>query len=316
MTGTVGVVIPNHQGERILPECLDAVLGQTRPVDELTVVDNGSTDGSVALVRERYPDVRLVRNHRNLGFGAASNAGVAVTSTDHVAVLNSDARPEATWLQRLLEVSVADDVWARGGVLLRPTGEVESAGDAMTADAAGAFKLYAGRTPEDLPTAPFEVFAPTGAAPLYRREAFRSLGGYDPRFFLYWEDLDLALRARLAGWRAVSVPSARVVHLLGASSLGDTADWGLVTYHVGRNSLVANVRANPFATVGSLLSLTRQEATWAARVEALLPYLRGRLAGVARVPRALGERRTIVGGRSIARDQVFPAVPSIARSQG
>ena len=163
---TVAVVIPNFNGERILGACLSAIGAQTRAPDEVVVVDNGSSDGSVALLRESFPDVRVVALPRNEGFAGGVNRGVPATSGDRVAILNSDARPQPAWLETLLAAPAPGDVWQWGSVLVSPeTGLVESAGDQWS-DAGYAYKLGRGTPVADLPAEPYFVFAAPGAAPL------------------------------------------------------------------------------------------------------------------------------------------------------
>ena len=145
-----------------------------------------------------------------------------------------------------------------------------------------------------LPGTPYEVFAPPGAAPLFRRDVFLALGGYDESFFLYYEDVDLAWRARLCGHRAVVVPGARVTHELGASSRPFRA-W----FHISRNSLWCAVRNVPDLSARRLLAATRREWRAAGRRGVRWPYACGRVAGVAGLPRQLLVRRRVQASRTV-----------------
>lgn len=283
---SLGVVIPNFNGRRILPDCLAALERQSPAIDAIVVVDNGSSDGSAELVRTTWPHVRVVELARNLGFGAAANAGVRSLSTDLVVVLNSDAVVRPGWTEALLGAPLPSDVWALGSVQLRPGGSrIESAGDQFLARGE-AVKLLRDEPVATLPTEPYEVFAPPGAAPTFRRDVFLELGGYDERFFLYYEDLDLAFRAGHRGWRALVVPTARVEHLLGASGRPEQA-----AYHVGRNSLTCAVRHLPVVSVRGLARTTLLQLRWARGLDATWPYLRGRARGLLRLPVTWWERR-------------------------
>jgi GT2 family glycosyltransferase len=282
----VAVVIPNYNGRSFILNCLEAVQGQTVRAAEVVVVDNGSTDGSDRLIEESFPDVVLVRHDRNAGFGAAANLGFRRTRSPWVAVLNSDATPAPDWLA-LLEPHAVEDVWAIGGVLVTPEGRVESAGDAY--DVGGfAYKLLRGQDLGALPAHPYDVFAPPGAAPVYRRSVFESIGGFHEPFFLYYEDVDLAWRGRLAGWRAVVVPTAHVSHLGQGSGIA-ARSWRCI----GRNSAWCAVRDHPFVTPAAIWRRTRREARTARQRGMLWPYLRGRLDFVGRLPVALAQRRKI-----------------------
>lgn len=291
----VGVVVPNWNGAAFIGATLDALAAQSRQPDEIVVVDNGSTDESVAMLAKQHPHVRVVQLARNTGFAGAANAGLQASSTELVVVLNNDARPRRDWLETLLDQPDDPQVWAWGSVLLTPTGAVESAGDHY--DPAGyAYKMAAGAGLDDLPATPYDVFAPPGACPLVRRDVVLALGGYAKRFFLYYEDVDLAYRALLAGYRAVVVPGAVVEHDLARSSGGRSRPW----FYIGRNSLWCAVRCQPALDIGSLWQRTRREWRTARRRGGGRAYAIGRLAGVAGLPWALITRRHIQASRTVA----------------
>jgi GT2 family glycosyltransferase len=262
------------------------------------VVDNGSRDGSRELVAERYPEFRLLALGRNRGFAGGANAGVLAARAERVAVLNSDARPRPDWLELLLAAPAPDHVWAWGSVLLAPDGRVESAGDGFS-DAGYAWKLANGASPGELPAEPYEVLSPPGAAPLFRRERFFELGGYEAGFFAYFEDVDLAYRALLRGWRALMVPAARVEHDLGGSGSG----WRR-RFYVARNSWRCAVRCAPEPSARALAAHAVAELRANPR-PALAPFeLAGRAAALAGLPRTLRERRAIQAGRALSPAEV------------
>jgi GT2 family glycosyltransferase len=290
--GGVAVVIPNFNGEAILPRTLDALAAQTRPPDDVLVVDNGSADGSLAMLAERYPEIRVLPLDRNYGFAGGVNRGVRATDATFVAVLNSDARPRPDWLEQLLTAPRGEDVWCLGSVLVSPEGTVESAADHWSDDG-HAFKLFKGRSEDELPAEPYDVFAAPGASPLIRRDVFDELGGYCDRYFLYYEDVDLAYRAILLGYRAIVVPAARVEHDLGASGTRAKVRW-----HVARNSLWTAVRCIPEPRPKRLVWRVLYELKVKRRpVGMALVEVAGRLAAIAGLPWALRERRQIQGAR-------------------
>jgi GT2 family glycosyltransferase len=294
MSSGVAVVVPNFNGEAVLGACLDAIEAQTLAADEVLVVDNGSTDGSLELLRAR--GVRVLELGRNHGFAGGSNRGVAATGAPWVAVLNSDARPAPDWLERLRAVPQRDDVWQLGGVLVSPsTGLVESAGDHWS-ERGYAYKLGSGLRPDQLPDAPYEVFAAPGAAPLFRRDRFEALGGYEERFFLYYEDVDLAFRALLRGWRAIVEPAARIEHDLGGSGTRP-----LVRFHVARNQVWTAVRCTPRLAPRFLA------ASWLCELRHNRPMaseLRGRAAALRGLRWALRTRREIQASRILTAEEV------------
>jgi GT2 family glycosyltransferase len=311
--GDVAVVIVNFNGERLLPECLAALRAQTLAPAEVLVADNGSRDGSVALLRAHHPHVGVLELDRNHGFAGGANRGVAATRAPWVCVLNSDATPAPDWLQTLAAAPRAAKTWALGSVLVSATsGRIESAGDQY--DPAGfAYKLLRDRPLSELPADPYPVFAAPGAAPVFRRDVFERLGGYEERFFLYYEDVDLAFRAILAGYHALMVPAARVTHRLGAT----TRSLARARFYVARNSVWCAVRCLP--ETGPL----RLSRRWACELGSNRPRrlvvveLAGRAAALAGLPRALRERREIQDARVPGLDElaVFLQPPgAIARS--
>lgn len=300
----VTVVVPNYNGAHLLPDTLDALQAQQAPELDVLVVDNGSSDDSVAVLRQRA-GVRLLALARNRGFAGGANAGVAATQRPYVVVLNSDARPHPGWLAALLAALSDDDVWAWGSVLVDPHGVVESAGDGWR-HRTTAYKLLQGRPLAAVPAEPYEVFAAPGAAPLFRREVFQRLGGYDESFFLYYEDIDLAWRARLAGHRAVVVPGARVTHELGASGR-PFRTW----FHISRNSLWCAVRNEPDLRPRDLVRATRREWRNAGRRGVRRAYACGRIAGLCGLPRSLAARRQ----RQSARTVDLPALRAFLERQ-
>lgn len=288
----VAVVVPNWNGAAFLGRTLQALRVQTRPADEVLVVDNGSADDSLALVANDFPEVRVIALPHNTGFAGAANAGLRATTADLVAMLNNDARPRADWLECLLAQPDDPDVWAWGSVLTADRATVESAGDHY--DPTGyAYKLARGTSVLDLPSDPYPVFAPPGASPLLRRDVVLSLGAYAERFFLYYEDVDLAFRALLAGYRAVMVPAAVVEHDLGRSSAGSARPW----FYIGRNSLWCAVRCLPRVRARALWRRTRREWGVARHRGGGRAYVLGRAAGVLGLPWAVATRRRIQADR-------------------
>jgi len=279
------VVVPNYNGAAVLPRCLAALRAQTRSPDAVIVVDNGSVDGSAELA-EREPGVQVLRRRTNTGFGAAANAGVAAATTPLVAVLNSDARPARLWAERMTAFG-RDGAWSWGGVLVTVDGAVESAGDCYSFHG-HSFKAWKGRSPDALPSEPYEVFAVPGAAVVYDRHVFTRLGGYREELFLYYEDIDLAFRARAAGYSAWVVPDVHVEHDMGASSTPRRA-----TYFIARNAVDIYVRNVPDLHPRLFWRTTVRELREARRSARGSAYLRGRAAGLARIPRSLMARPAV-----------------------
>lgn len=209
------VYIPHFNGFERLERALLSLRGQTRAVDSV-VVDNGSSDGSPELLRERFPEVGLVELERNLGFGPALNRAIEERPGDPLILLNNDVECEPRFAEAML--AAAAGVEAVAGVLAQAAapGLIDSAGVVADRTLMG-FDYLHGEPLEAALTEP-PPLGPSGGAALYRLEAFRAAGGFDERIFLYYEDLDLALRLRAAGARCRLAGEARALHAYSASS--------------------------------------------------------------------------------------------------
>jgi len=228
------IYIPNFNGARHLPRVLGSLRDQSREV-EVVIADNGSGDESVELVRESFPEVEIVELGANLGFGTAINRAVAGRPADPVILLNSDVECEPRFVEALLDAhgggsGSAFATSSVAGVLLQEAspGLIDSAGVVADVTLMGFDHLH-GEPVASLATAP-PPLGPTGGAALYELEAFRSVDGFDERIFLYYEDLDLALRLAAAGVGCRLAPDARAIHAysagLGAGSGGKYAHTG------------------------------------------------------------------------------------------
>jgi GT2 family glycosyltransferase len=209
------VYIPNFNGAQRIGRALGSLREQSRPVD-VVVADNGSSDDSVELMRAEFPEVTVLDFGRNLGFGPAINRAVREHPADPVILLNNDIECEPRFVEALLD-SLGESVQSVAGVLVQEQapGLIDSAGVVADATLMG-FDYLHGQPLEVAPTAP-DPLGPTGGAGLYRHAAFEAVGGFDERIFLYYEDLDLALRMAAAGARCRLAGEARALHAYSAS---------------------------------------------------------------------------------------------------
>ncbi|MFN8163276.1 MAG: glycosyltransferase family 2 protein [Solirubrobacterales bacterium] len=209
------VYIPNYDGSERIGRALGSLREQSRPLD-VVVVDNGSSDDSVALVREEFPEVTLLELERNLGFGPAINRAVAEHPAEALILLNNDVECEPRFLEVLLD-GLGEGVDSVAGVLVqeRSPDLIDSAGVVADATLMGFDYLHGEPLAAALTAA--DPLGPTGGAALYRRAAFEAVGGFDERIFLYYEDLDLALRMAAAGGRCRLAGEARALHAYSAS---------------------------------------------------------------------------------------------------
>jgi GT2 family glycosyltransferase len=220
MAVRVSVIIVNWNGLVLLQQCLEALSEQTFSDFETIVVDNGSNDGSVEWLRVHYPAVRLICNDENAGFAAGNNQAILASEAEFIVTLNNDTRVEPGWLAALVAAVEGDQTVGMGACKMlfadRPE-IINSTG--INLDRVGiAWDRSGGEYDDASETQPFEVFGPSAGAALYRREMLDQIGLFDEGFFMYLEDVDLAWRARLAGWRCLCAPSSRVYHVHSASA--------------------------------------------------------------------------------------------------
>ncbi len=220
----VAILVLNFNGKHLLEECLTSLHRLTIPVD-VYVVDNGSTDGSSEFLGERFPEVRLIELGRNCGFAAGYNQAVREVSHRWVTLLNNDAALAPGWLEAMLQASrhepraaiLGGKLLFRGGAGANST--VQSAGASFT-EAGTAFEIGWGEPDRGQYDRASRRGAVSGAAMLLRREVFLELGGFDPEYFAYLEDVDLCWRAWLAGHEVLYRPEAVAYHHFGASHGG------------------------------------------------------------------------------------------------
>jgi GT2 family glycosyltransferase len=303
-TPRVSVIIPNWNGVRLLRPCLDALRRQTYTNHEVIVVDNASTDGSLAVLRDEYPEVRVVALPSNRGFAGGCNAGIAAARGQFIVTTNNDTEAEPGWLAAL--VAALDRHPEAGSAAARimlydRRDTLHSAGDLFRRDgipdSRGVWQPYA--PPYDREC---YVFGGCGGATMYRRAMLEQVGLFEETFFMYCEDVDLNWRAQLAGWKCIYVPDAIIYHHLSATGGGP-----LSSYYVGRNTLWVLVRNYPSdlwrrhwrAIVGSQWRIAR-DALRAWRGAAARARLRGQVAGLASALRWRRTRRAIQAGRRVS----------------
>lgn len=230
----VGVVIVSYNTCPLLTDCLESVLATTADLDsEIVVVDNASADGSAAMVAERFAGVRVLALADNVGFAAACNLGADHIHARHLLLLNPDTVVRPGAVQALLAaLSRRPAAGLVGGRTLAPDGSLDPRSCwgtptpwSLLCFGLGLSTAFArsrmfdpeslGRWPRDTER---EVGVVTGCLLLVRADVWRRLGGMDPAYFVYGEDVDFSVRARRLGYRPFVTPLAEVVHLVGASS--------------------------------------------------------------------------------------------------
>ncbi len=244
----VTIQIVTWNSYRYLPDCLRSIFDQTYRDFQLVVIDNNSQDNSVDFIKKNYPEVAVFRNNRNLGFSKANNQGIKLFSSPYVVLCNPDIILKPDWLDKIMAEAEAPEnehIGAFGGKLLKlEPGEWETEGPKETEliDSCG-IKIFKNRRAIEIGAGQFssaytsrmEVFGHSGALVLFKKQALNDCliktknnpnGEYfDEDFYVYKEDVDLAWRLQLMGWKALFIPEAEAFH---ARSLSGSETKGLI----------------------------------------------------------------------------------------
>lgn len=297
----IDIIIPNYNGAALLPICLEALRRQTRQDFRITIVDDASSDESLTLLRTDYPEVNIIALEHNSGLAKAINCGLAATSGEYVVLLNNDTEAEPTWLQALVGALEQWPQYAFAASKLRLYDQrnvLHSAGDGYHYNGIpfnrGVWEIDHGQYDESL-----DVFGPCAGAAAYRRSVLNALAideqVLDEDLFMYCEDVDLNIRARLAGYRTVFVPTAIIYHKLSATGGGS-----LASYYCGRNFILVWSKNMPAAAIHKyFFAFIRQQlritldALRHMRGDAARARLRGQLAALRDLPRFIAKRAVI-----------------------
>jgi GT2 family glycosyltransferase len=300
----VSIVIPNWNGAEYLPTCLESLRAQTYENVEVIVADNASTDGSQDLLRDDYPEVRLVQLAENRGFTGAANAGIEAAQGEVIVLLNNDTEVEPGWLGEVIaafERHPETGMVASKMLLYDRRDTFHTAGDTYSV---GGLPGNRGVWEQDEGQYDVEeyVFSACGGSAAYRRAMLEEVGPLDEDFFFSCEDVDLGWRAQLAGWRCVYVPGAVVYHHLAATGGDVTA-----SYYNGRNYLWLIAKDYPGPLLRKhwpVIVRTQARIAWEAlkawRGEAARARLRGMLGGLLTLPGALRKRWGVQRARSVS----------------
>ncbi len=291
----LSIIVPHYNGARFLPPCFNALRRQTYPRLEIILADNGSTDGSVALTRRDFPEVKIIELGQNLGFTGAVNAAIGQAAGPVIVLLNNDTEAAPGWAEALVEALLAypqAGIVASKILLFDRRDTLHSAGDGFGDNGLpvnrGVWQKDTGQFDRDV-----NVFGGCGGAVAYRREMLKDIGLLDEELFMYLEDVDLNWRAQLAGYQAVFAPGAVVYHHLSASGGGRIS-----SFYTGRNTILVLAKDLPgpifrrhWRAIGAAQVRIAAEALRAWRGEAARARLRGQLAGLWNLPRWLLTKR-------------------------
>ncbi len=299
----LAIIVVNWNGAHLLRTCLGSLRAQTFTDFETILVDNGSTDESLSLVAREFPEVRVIALPENLGLGGGTNVGIRQSDAPIIVTFNNDTDADPRWLAELHAALIAHPEAGSAAsklLLFDRRDTIHSAGDFYGLDgmpgSRGVWQRDDGRY-----SRPELVFGACAGAAAYRRSMLDEVGLFEDDFFMYCEDVDLAFRCQLAGYRCIFVPTAVVYHMLSATGGGP-----LASYYCGRNFLRVIARNMPRQLLGRVwprivlaqLRMTA-ESVRHIREPAARAKLRGQWDGLCELPRTLRARPAIQQRRRV-----------------
>ncbi len=303
----VAVIVPNYNGRKLLARCLKSLSRQTFADFETVVVDDGSTDDSIAFVKANYPQVRLVQLRRNLGFSAAVNAGIHATDTEYVAFLNNDTEVTPNWLKSLVDALEAHPAAGSASSKIlwdHARDTIYAAGDFFCREGFGG-NIGSGATAIGAFESPRPVFSASACAALYRRRALDDVGPLSEHIFMFYEDIDLGFRMQLADWNCIFAPAAVVYHT-------GTATAGIFSrrrkFLLARNELFVIARDLPGPILrrnfAAILRHQFRESVHALDEGRPGTLLNARLAAIAALLKLLRSRKGIMAARRASTEHI------------
>lgn len=296
-TPSTAIVIPNWNGKEDLPACLDSLLQQTVPC-EIIVVENGSTDGSLELLKDHYPKVTVLPQKKNLGFDGGVNVGIRHAlkhKFQYIALFNNDAVAHTDWVKHLVEALNKNQGVGIATCMLMGIDKkhLDSTGDLYTVWGLpyprGRDEPVSNKYNKDV-----YIFGASGGASLYRSVLLEEIGLFDEKFFAYYEDVDISFRAQLAGWKVIFEPKSVAYHQIGATS-GRIK--GFTTYQTMKNLPMLFWKNTPWQFVPYMFPRLFF-AYWSMMFKAFAdgrgwPAMKGQLVFLKNLPHVFRERRRI-----------------------
>lgn len=311
----VSVIILNWNGKENTVNCLEALKLTTYSNYEIIVVDNGSTDGSVEYFKKNYPEIKLIENRKNLGFAEGNNVAIKKVlkrkEIKYIALLNNDTIVKPDWLEKLVNALEANDkIGSCQPKVLSLVNPDTIDGVGIYIDRyGGAYML--GHNEKDLGqySKITEVFGVCAGAALYRTKMLNQIGLFDKDFFAYFEDVDLAIRARLFRWKSVCVPQAVIYHIHSAS-LGNESPFK--RYLLERNSYYYVIKSMPPKVIMSfLISKVRYEfftliyLVRTRKFKTIKSLLKGTYDAIGNIPLMISKRADIQAKKLISEEDLI-----------
>lgn len=302
------IIIPNWNGADLIASCIESLQKQSIKL-EVVVVDNGSTDASLEIMKSQFPGIHLIELDTNTGFTGGVNRGIQYAldnNARYVLLFNNDAIADEKWAKELVSsANIRQEVGIVTGKFLRlDKKHLDSTGDFYSI-----WGLPFPRGRNEVDTGQYdnstEIFGATGGASLYKADMLRKIGIFDDNFFAYYEDVDISFRAQLAGWKVIYNPKAIAYHHVSATSsqLGDFA-----RYHSAKNFLLVYTKNMPAKLYFKYLPLftlqfLRMGATSLVKGKFTV-FIRGAFAALRIMPTVLKNRKHIQSNSKVTRKYI------------
>lgn len=309
MMDEVTVIIPNWNGKTHLESCLKSLSNQTYNRYSLIIVDNNSNDSSVGFVRNNYPLVEVIELPKNFGFAKAVNIGISHAKTEFIALLNNDIELDPKWMAEL--VSHLKENPKAGSCACKMMNFfrrniIDAVGDSLTRSG-----IPYSRGRDEIDMGQYEkleyVFGACAGASLYRTELYRKIGLFDEDFISFYEDVDLAFRAQISGYKCLYVPTAVCFHKRGATAKKLARDY--IYYMQERNLISVIIKNYPiglFLIKFPLLIIAYLKRFMGhiirKRIQATVA---GLIAGILMIPKTIPKRRMIQKQRIVSVQEIL-----------
>lgn len=241
----VSIVIPNYNGEKYIETCIDSIYQQEYTNYEIIIVDNSSLDKSCEIIIKKYPQVRLIKNNKNLGFSGAVNQGIKASVGEYVVLLNNDTVVLKGWLKHLIKCIESNQrIFSVCSKMIRynEKDKIDDAGDEYNI-LGWAYKRGDGKSITNF-NRDKEVFSSCGGAAIYRKSILNKIGFFDENFFAYMEDVDISYRAKINGYKNIYCSKAKVYHI-GSATTGSKYNAFKVKL-AARNNIYVYYKNMPF----------------------------------------------------------------------
>jgi len=312
----ITVIIPTWNRKGLLRNCLKSLSLQTVP-SRILVVDNGSSDGTVEMVAEEFPEVDLLPLAENLGFAKAVNRGIEASSTPFLALLNNDTEADPGWLAAGLEAMRGHPefgFFASRMIVFDHREILDSAGDCYSVGGLPTKRGFG--EPISLFTDPEEVLGASAGAAFYRKSIFETAGLFDESYYLYLEDVELSLRSRCFGFRCLYLPDAVVYHIEAASDADRGSNPASApgrafysasrVYWITRNRWQLMITYQPIAHLPHLaLAWIKSLAFHFLKAGFRIAFLQGLLAGIRLTGMAWAKRRRLRSAGANSQEQLW-----------